>query len=525
MTIMTSIGSFLRLRRKESSELEREEVALRKGNRKVAGSDRNLLFDLFAQLAYLSTIATSGITRTELFEHASRMPYTSSKYFSNVHFLAQRLNIDYAEACRMVAMRTDIGEVRGFLLRLSGAMSAGEDEADFLLRESEAMAAAFANRYERDVESLKKWTDAYVTLVVAAALIVIVSVISMMIYDIGTPITVGMALTMVFVTILGGWIIYVSAPHEVKTRARGPTSAKQILAHRLFKILAPIGVTISALALYVGFELGWTFLILAIFLFVPGFIITRDDKRIGKLDADIPTVVRVLGGVTSAIGTTVTQALGQIDRRSMGSLTPEIDRLHLRLLAGIEPEMCWDRFVDETGSELVDRTKNMFWDALNLGADAGRAGTASALFSSNIAFLRANRDMVATTFRYLIMPLHGAMIALLLFIPEIMKLFSLNIQASADFLTDGGSSNLPNSSMAIGELFTFGDINLGLVNFLVTFVVIVLTGADAFAPKAAEGGSNLKLIYNLAIMLTITGVMMIAVPMFANSIFESIVTS
>ena len=266
-------------------------------------------------------------------------------------------------------------------------------------------------------------------------------------------------------------------------------------------------------------------MLLAAFLYVPGFIITRDDKRIEKLDADIPTVVRVLGGVTSAIGTTVTQALGQIDRRSMGALTPEIDRLHLRLQAGIEPEMCWNRFVDETGSELVDRTKNMFWDALSLGADAGKAGAAAALFSSNIAYLRANRTMVAVTFKYLIFPLHGAMVALLLFIPEIMKLFSLNIQASSQFLTEGGISTLPNSSMAIGELFTFGDINLGLVNFLVTFVVVVLTAADAFAPKAAEGGNNLKLAYSLAIMLTITGLLMIGVPMFARSIFESIVTT
>ena len=525
MTIINSIRSSLRLRRKGYSELEGEEVALRKGNRKVPGSDRNLLFDLFAQLAYLSTIATSGISRTELFEHASRMPYTSSKYFANVHFLAQKLNVDYAEACRTVALRTNIDEVRGFLLRLAGAMGAGEDEGAFLLRESEAMAAAFSNRYERDVESLKKWTDAYVTLVVAAGLIVIVSVISMMIYDIGTSITVGLALTMVFVTILGGWIIYVSAPHEVKTRPQGPTSEKQILAHKLFKILAPIGVAVFAIALFIGIELGWAFLILAAFLYVPGFIITRDDKRIDKLDADIPTVVRVLGGVTSAIGTTVTEALGQIDRRSMGSLTPEIDRLYLRLHAGLEPEMCWDRFVDETGSELVDRTKNMFRDALTLGADAGKAGAASALFSSKIAYLRANRAMVAVTFKYLIFPLHTAMIALLLFIPEIMKLFSINIQESSKFLTEGSSSSLPNSSLPIGELFTFGDINLGLVNFLVTFVVVVLTGADAFAPKAAEGGSNLKLAYNMAIMLTLSGLLMIGVPMFARSMFQSIIST
>ena len=71
------------------------------------------------------------------------------------------------------------------------------------------------------MEWLKKWTDADVTLVVASSLIVIVSVISMMIYNIGTTVVVGLAMTMVFVTILGGWIIYISAPKEIVTRVRG----------------------------------------------------------------------------------------------------------------------------------------------------------------------------------------------------------------------------------------------------------------------------------------------------------------
>ena len=117
------------------------------------------------------------------------------------------------------------------------------------------------------------------------------------------------------------------------------------------------------------------------------------------------------------------------------------------------------------------------------------------------------------------------MVGLLLFIPEIMKHFSLSIQAASESLSVGASSSLPNSSIPIGELFTFGDINLGLVTFLVTFVVLVLTGSNAFAPKAAEGGSNLKLTYNLAIMMTLSGILMIVVPMFARSIFESIVST
>lgn len=504
---------------KEASPHVAKKVKIRKPN------DRNMQFDLFAQLTYMAAIATARIPRTELFENACKLPYASTPYFRQVHFLAQKVSVDYAEACRMVAERTKVEDIRGFLLRLSGALSSGEDEEEFLRREAGVIADNFANRYERDVESLKKWTDAYVTLVVAAGLIVIVSVISMMIYDVGTPLIVGISMTMVFVTCLGAWILYISAPHEVKTRVKGPTSKAQILATRLFVMLGPLAATVAALMFMSDIQLGYIMITAGAIIFAPGYMMNRNDGKLSKIDYDIPTVVRVLGGVTSAIGTTLTQALGQIDKRSMGVLTPEMSRLRARLDAGIDPKSCWDRFVDETGSELVERTIGMFWDALSMGADPGKAGEASSVFAARIAHLRATRSMVAVTFRWLVLPLHGAMVGLLLFIPQIMTLFTEMIQESAESLSDNSRSSLPNSSVPIGELFAFGNVNLSLIHFLVTFVVLVLTIADAYAPKAADGGSNLKTVYNLSIMMFLTGGLMVAVPIFARSIFQSITTT
>ena len=517
---MNSIKLFPKLRRKASSKDGEGQASKPK---RATSSQRNLVFDLFAQLTYMSSISTSGVSRSELFAHASNLPYSSSEYFRRVHLLAQKLNIDYAEGCRLVAEKTDIPEVKSFLLRFAGSLSSGEDEDEFLLREAESLGASYGNQYERDTESLKKWTDAYVTLVVASGLIVIVAVISMMIYEVGVAIIVGMAMTMVFATCLGAWIIYASAPREVKTRAKGASSDLQLLGVKLLKILAPIGLTVCALMLFMKIDLGWILIVGAIIVAIPGWVISKDDKNVSKKDADIPTVVRVLGGVTSAIGTTVTEAIGQIDRRSMGSLTPEITRLRQRLNAGINPNLCWKKFVDETGSELIERTISMFWDALAMGGHAGKVGTASSMYSSKIAFLRATRSMVASTFRYLVLPLHGAMVGLLLFIPQIMTLFTEQIAASADSLSSSSGTNLPNSDVPVGDMFTFGNVDLGLVNMLVTFVVLVLTGANAFAPKAAEGGHNIKILNNLGIMMMMTGVLMIAVPIGARGLFQSIV--
>ena len=521
---MSSIKLLQKLKKKVSSDDSSSEGnAEVKKEKRVQSHPRYLQLDLFAQLTYMSSISSARVSRSELFKFASQLPYSSSKYFRNVYILAEKLNIDYAEGCRLVAERTEIDEVKSLLLRLAGALTSGEDEGEFLMREAEVMGEIFGNRYERDVESLKKWTDAYVTLVVASSLIVIVSVISMMIYNVGTGVVVGLAMTMVFVTILGGWIIYISAPKEIVTRVSGPSSKLQRRGTKLFKIFMPTATVIAALMLLRGTELGWIFIMFSVFLVVPGWLLGKDEKFVAKKDFDMSTAVRVLGGVTSAIGTTVAEALNQIDRRSLGALTPEMTALKHRLSAGINPDVCWAAFVDEVGSELVERTVFMFTDAINLGGDPGKVGIASSVFASKIAFLRATRGMVAATFRWLILPLHGAMIGLLQFIPEIMGLFSVSITESADTLSDNNSSNLPNSNVPVGEIFSFGQIDLGLVGFLVTFVTIVLTLSNAYAPKAAEGGNNIKVAYNLSIMMTITGILMIVVPMAARGLFKSII--
>ena len=492
--------------------------------RRPKTSKRTLQFDLFAHLSYMAALASAGVTRSSLFEHAAKLPYVSSKYFKNINFLSRKLNIDYAEACRMEADNANSPEVKGLLLRMAGSLASGEDEKEFLRREAEIIGETYGNQYAREVESLKKWTDSYVALVVAASLIVIVAVISMMIYQVGVIFTVGLAVGMVGISCLGAWIIYASAPREIKTRTRGASSKLQKQAVLLFKLLAPLAIVSCSLMLLLDFHQGWVVLVGGILVFPPGLVMRRDDGNLTRKDNDIPTMVRVLGGVTSATGTTVSDALGKIDRRSMGNLMPEVTRLRSRLKAGITPSLCWAALVDETGSELVERTVQIFWDSIRMGGEPGEVGSAAAFFSSRIAFLRATRQMVASTFQYLTLPLHIALVALLEFIVEIMGLFTLSVGGSASTLEDVSSDTLSTAGLAISDLFTFGQVNLQLIDILVTSVVLVLTGANAFAPKAASGGHSYKFLYNLSINMAITGVLMLMVPHFAGSMFNSILT-
>ncbi len=56
-----------------------------KGSSRSAEADPELLgADLFAQLTYMAAISEAGVSRSQLFEYGSRLPYTSSVYFKKV---------------------------------------------------------------------------------------------------------------------------------------------------------------------------------------------------------------------------------------------------------------------------------------------------------------------------------------------------------------------------------------------------------------------------------------------------------
>ncbi len=470
----------------------------------------------------MASIATAGVPRAGLFQYAAGLPYASATYFRNISRVARYLNVDYAESCRIEADKSKEEEVKGLLLRMAGSLASGEDEKEFLEREAQLRGENYGNEYEREVEALKRWTDAYVALVVAAGLIVIVAVISMMIYQVGIFMVVGLAMGMVAVSCLGAWIIYVSAPREIKTRSKGPSSKLQKRVARFSTVTIASAAVVGALMFMLRMDVGWVLLAIAAIIFPIGFLMRKDDSNISKKDEDMATVVRVLGNVTTATGTTVADALNKIDRRSMGHMEPEVTLLRLRIKAGIHPDMCWNALVEETGSELVERTVQMFWDSISVGGEAAAVGRSSSFFASRIAFMRAARQMTANTFTWLTVPLHLAMVGLLEFIVEIMTLFSTGIASNANALVSATQADLGTQGPQINDLFTFGQVNLTFVNVLVTSVVLVLTGANAFAPKAAEGGHGLKLLFNLAITMTISGTLMIVVPIVARSIFNSI---
>jgi flagellar protein FlaJ len=477
-------------------------------------------FDLITQLTYMSALATANVGREQLFEKTAALGYSTSGYFHRVHLVAQRLNYDYARACQLVADATDNEMLESLLLRFSASLASGESEAVFLARETEVQLETYARKYERDLETLQKWTDSYVALMVSVTLVVVVSLVSMMIYSVGTIFILGLATIMVGISFLGCWVIYRTAPVEPKTHKLPEKSPTQQQMFMLAKVLLPVAGLLG-MATALVFNAGAGMIAAAVTVAPVGVMAFIDDRKVDRYDKDMSTFLRALGSIVGAIGTTVTDGLQRMNQRSLGSLEHGVSRLHVRLRSSIKPDLCWTRFVSETGSELVDRSVATFWDTIKVGGDPDSIGYLSSLFTLKIALLRESRKLVSQTFMMLMVPLHAVLLGVLLFVSEVIIVFATQLnQVQAQAVASANSDLVAGTDVT--SVLAFASPNVTFIRIFALVVTIVLTVVNTWAPHAASGGHHHKVWLYAAVMLLISGLALMLVPEVVQGLFQSV---
>lgn len=474
-------------------------------------------FDLLSQLTHMAAVSTAGMSRAQLFAGTAGLSYSTAKYFRQVHQVAERLNYDYSRACELVAVRVKEASVRNFLLHFATALSSGEREEQFLMREVDVQLETYGKEYEQTVETLQKWTDAYVALMVSATLVVVISLVSMMIYPFSPVGIVGLAGLMVCVTFVGGWLIFTVAPLEVKTHSLKYRSPEQERAGNIAKILLPLAA-VAGVTCGFFFGLAFALIVTAVLIAPVGYIAFLDDWRIDQRDRDIAVFLRALGSVLGQSGLSVANSLSRLNRRALGSLELSVERLHVRLQNGISPDLSWLRLASETGSELVTRCVRIFWDGVRMGGDTEKVATLASEFALKISLLRADRKLVANTFSFVVIPLHAVLMGILLFVTEVVQVFGNEL---AKVQSESMQSDIV-SEAGVGDALLFAAPSLDFITVFVATVAIMLTGANSFAPYAAAGGHRLKLCLYGAVMMLIAGVALIVVPEIVRALFENV---
>ena len=465
-------------------------------------------FDLFYQLIHMSATAASGISRARVFQLARELPCPPSQYFKSIHEVAENLRYNYPDAVRMIGERAKSEDVKTFLLRLSDALRSGEPLPGFLYREAIVQGDHYENDYETKLESLKKWTDAYTAVSVSAALIVIMNMVMTMIYNVGT----GMMAIMVMVSVAGSfavaWIMFRTAPESLTVPLDKGTK-EQRLSRKLFLILTPTSLLVSALLFALGVPQGWVLIVGALIILPVGVVYSKADGQVTKKDSEISPFLRSLGGTATSRGTTLKEALLSMKKGSFPTLQPDIRLLVLRLTSFIEPGLCWRSFATETGSKLAEQSTGIFTEAVGLGGDPEKTGALTSMFAMKTAMLRDKRRGVSATFSWLAIVMHGVMAALMIFLLGIMNQFSIRLNAAMDAL---GSGTDAMASMGLQNMFSFNQPQLDFLTTITVGMVLSLACVTSFAIVASEGSHLIKITLYLSVLLFISGVLFLIGP-------------
>jgi flagellar protein FlaJ len=465
--------------------------------------------DILYMVTYMNSIATSNISRDEIFKKVSeREEYACSKYMKEVYLLAKNWNYEYGAACNLVAKKVANKKLKDLLMRLSNAMTSGESEKKFL----------------ESLESLKKWTDAYTALLVSLSFISITVLLSLVIYNIGDKYTTIIATIIVVILVSGAgvFILRSESPKEYRTHKMLICSPEQQLIKNMQRILLPIAVFVTGLMVLLGIDLGIIMVFIGLILIPMGLIGIKDDKNIFTRDRDFSEFTKMLGTVIGSMGVTVKEGITKVDRKSIKSLEPLVKRLYVQLFMGIDPRLCWTRFVGNSGSELINKFTHIFIDAIDMGGDATKIGRLVNTTNLEVVLLRMKRNLLSSSFINLLIPMHAAMVGLVIFVIQIMIIFSGIISNLYSTMDMGIGGDMGGESAIIGSLGfnLFQDVPAALFTQYCIALVIILTIANTLAAKYVDGGDNYKVYYYGSLMCIISGICYIVVPIIVNMIFS-----
>jgi len=476
-------------------------------------------FDLFYQLTYMSAVAGAGIPRAMLFKLASKLPTAPAVFFDQIRQLHENLRYNYADACRVIGDPLPSPKLRSFLLRLADALISGEPESVFLAQEASVQGETYENEYERDLASLTKWTDAYASIVISAALIVIINLISTLIYSMGAGMMVGLMVVAVCTSSLGAWVLSRAAPSEIRSlfsRAEGPPD--QRLARQLVRILPPIALFACAVLALLKVPVGWVLVAASLIVLPVGMVSSKGDSNINQKDSEIGSFLRSLGGTASTTSSTITQALNTIQLDSFTALHDDVERLRRRLNASISPAICWRKFTAEMGSKLASETIGIFRDAVNLGADPGRVGALCSLFADKTIMLRAKRKVTSGVFTWLTVVMHATVGGLMIIVMDVIGRFLSLIEGAMPVQQDADA--VQRMAMSI-PLLTFSSPHIEFLRTMTIAMVILLAVTNAFAILSADGGHIIKLSFYVSLMLLLSGLAFIFLPPVVGTLMPS----
>ena len=365
-------------------------------------------------------------------------------------------------------------------------------------------------------------------MLLSAALVATIMMISAGIYaPEGIEATLNISyMIIVAISIFGLTIMYRAVPDDPRTHGlKEVCSKEQALIRRLERLIVPVVAAVTLILAVVGANAGVIFLLAGLLLMPLGVIGYIDDANVVRRDEDFATFIRGLGSIMGGKAITVGDALREVDKKSLVYLVPFINSVSSKINLGLDEARSWKKFIGETGSYLIYKYMNIFRDAVALGGSPDKIGKIVGSSMLEQVLLRRKRDMMVKGFVVLLVPMHAAMIAIFVFLFEILLSMSnavtdvMNYFTEASSALSGGTPSGAGISMGM-SMNLFVNFPEDVMRTYVITILLLLTAADILAGKIVMGGDRYLYYFFTSVLCVATGIIYIIAPIVVGIFFS-----
>jgi flagellar protein FlaJ len=485
--------------------------------------EKRMAADLLFMATYMASITTAGISRPDIFSFTGRRyEYVPSKYVQKADYFVKRWNYSYSEALKIVAKNLRNEVLKSVFNRYANSIESGVPDEEFLERELATIRSVYRNSVEQGIEMVKKWGDAYVAMLFSGVLVALIIMLSVAIFSPGgIDATLNLSyLIVIFISVFGLVTMFRSVPEDRRTHGLAERcSREQATIRRMERPLLLVTGAGCVMLWVLGMGAGYIYLFAGILLAPLGIIGFIDDNHIIGRDTDFPTFIRTLGSVMGGKGLPMVQGFVEVDRASLPKIRDLVDSIYSKLNLGLDENQSWNRFIGESGSNNIYKYTNIFRDSVTLGGSPDKVALIVGTSSLEQVLLRDKRHMVSMGFVTLLVPMHAAMVGILLFLFQIMA----NISQSMETMM----SSLGESQAAIsggGSIMPSGLNGTFLMNFpidkmtaYVMIIILLITVSNIIAGRIVYGGDRYIFYLFATILFIISGALAIAAPVIVGT--------
>jgi flagellar protein FlaJ len=225
-------------------------------------------------------------------------------------------------------------------------------------------------------------------------------------------------------------------------------------------------------------------------------------------------------------GTTAVHALATIDKKSLTALEPLVNSVYSQMNLGLDNKQIWDKFIGESGSNLIYKYLNIYLDTVIMGGPPEPIGTVVGSSVLEQTLLREKKDMHARSFIVLLAPMHMAMVGIFVVLFRIMLTLTGSVSsmmgkfAAANAASAGASAGGVSAGSALGGMSMFTNFPEREMGNFVVISLTIITISNIVAARIVGGGDRYMFYFYTALFCVLTGLILLIAPIGVNIFFS-----